>query len=427
MLQDNKASSWLFPVADLRALSEREYHYNAYSNTLLDQYMQPFWRWLIEYVPTYVTASTISLCGLVCNVMATCITVYYAPTLTEPLPAWLSITNAVSIFLYQTFDGLDGKQCFRTQDSEMEEYADHAVDSISVTLNAVLLAAALQLGDSTFLLGTNFLLAMTAFFAAHWAAQRTNSLVFGSIDVTEAQWVMIAIHIANAVGGSTLWDTSIMPILSVSSREVLAISSTIPLFFAIYENSKLALDLQDTPLETHGIRIPRSRFSIRPLRTYAVIVFGSMLCFACGLLSVLTVPTLLIVGLSLGRAGTRLILQKFVRRPGLDLDAAAFAPLGLSVLHIFCGDDFGLFSQSAWLIALALTLEVFWFHTRAMLDLSTARNIDIFYIRRQSGEKRPQSNGFYVSNGEFTKVKRNWDNFAADHKRMKATYDRSSR
>lgn len=42
------------------------------------------------------------------------VTVWDAPTLVEPLPSWVYLFNALCVFLYQTFDALDGKQARRT-------------------------------------------------------------------------------------------------------------------------------------------------------------------------------------------------------------------------------------------------------------------------------------------------------------------------
>jgi len=59
-------------------------------------------------------------------------TVYYAPTLTEELPSWLYLVNALCVFLYQTFDALDGKQARRTgTSSPLGELFDHGCDAMT--------------------------------------------------------------------------------------------------------------------------------------------------------------------------------------------------------------------------------------------------------------------------------------------------------
>lgn len=236
--------------------------------------------------------------------------------------------------MYQTFDGIDGKQCFRTQNSEVEEYADHAVDSISVTLNAVLLAAALQLGDSPILLGMNLMMALSAFFAAHWAAHSTNSLIFGHIDVTEAQWSMVAIHLVSAAGGSAVWDQVVCTTPLLHVKDVVCLTTAATLLFASAVNISVALGLRETPLEASGVKIPRSPLTLWPMLTYAVICFGALLCFKDGLLATQSVPTLLLIGLAMGKAGTTMIMQKLVRKHGPTLDVASFTPLAMFGLAV---------------------------------------------------------------------------------------------
>lgn len=55
------------------------------------------WRFLVKKVPNCVAPSTLSVCGLACNVVAVCVTVYHAPTLTEDLPGRICFVNAISI------------------------------------------------------------------------------------------------------------------------------------------------------------------------------------------------------------------------------------------------------------------------------------------------------------------------------------------
>lgn len=91
-------------------LQHQPYHYNAYSVSYLDDYVQPFWRWLVTYVPAHWTASQITAIGLLTSFGSAGLTLYYTPTFTEVAPSWLYVLNAISLFLYQTYDALDGKQ-----------------------------------------------------------------------------------------------------------------------------------------------------------------------------------------------------------------------------------------------------------------------------------------------------------------------------
>jgi choline/ethanolamine phosphotransferase len=323
--------------------------------------------------------------------------------------------------LYQTFDAIDGKQCFRTQDGELEEYADHAVDSISVTLNAILLAAALQLGNSPLWLGANLLLAASAFYAAHWAAHRTHSLSFGAVDVSEAQWAMILIHLTTAIMGQSFWRTMITDQFSLTLVDVVCIASITALVSPILENVLVTLGLKETPLEANGIQIPRRRFSSKPLAPFFLLVAGSCLCIRSELFSRSPVPVLLIIGLSLGKASTRLIFQKLARQDGHLLDLSNLLPFQLFAMQYHCRDDTQFQQRCAWAIVTLLVIDIIRFHAHVASDLKRARGVYVF-SRKIGGGAVTKSTGFYVAGGNLHEVQRAWKVFAADEKRVKATY-----
>lgn len=324
--------------------------------------------------------------------------------------------------LYQTFDGIDGKQCFRTQNCELEEYADHAVDSISIVLNAILLTAALQLGDSPFLLGMNLALALSAFYAAHWAANRTHSLVFGHVDVSEAQLSMIAIHIATAVGGPDFWSKSISGNPMLNTRALVCVASATALLCGIYGNTMIALGLRRTPLESHDIAIPRRPLSLRPLSSYGIIMLGFVLCIRSGLLVEFPVPVMFIVGLSLGKAATGLILQKLITKEELGWNTSALFPLAAKMLQFYCGNDNELLEKGIWTLVMTLIIVVVVFHVRATSDLKHARDVGIFLMRKGPEGKYPKDSGFYVCGGNLKSVQEAWKEFARDEERVRATY-----
>ncbi len=61
----------------LRRLTEHKY--SAGGTTMLDPWMQKFWRWLVEQIPMWWAPNAITLAGLLMNVISTLILVYYSP------------------------------------------------------------------------------------------------------------------------------------------------------------------------------------------------------------------------------------------------------------------------------------------------------------------------------------------------------------
>lgn len=53
---------------------------------------------------------------------------------------------------------------------------------------------------------------MTLFYCAHWQTYVSGTLKFGKIDVTEAQFAIIGIHLVSAIFGSEIW------LMTVSNR-----------------------------------------------------------------------------------------------------------------------------------------------------------------------------------------------------------------
>lgn len=399
-----------------------------------------FWKAVVSYAPLHVKASTLTVCGLLCNITATVITTVYAPNLTEALPRWVCIMNAVSILyvlprfpfvialivmvdsLYQTFDGIDGKQAQRTQDSELEEYTDHAVDSISITLNAIILAASMQLGAQSFWLPLNIGLALTAFYAAHWAAHQTHCLVFGRFDVSEAQWSMIAIHVVTAVKGPALWSTPILAGVEFTIGNLVSILSAAMLLFGIIANLSIALGWQETPLEKNGIRIPRLPLSLEPLFSYGLIMTGFLLLTMFGLFDRMPLPTILIFGLSVGKSAMGLVLQKLTKQKRLPFDASVLSPLGLVVLEYCFKDAAALVCSSAWTLVIVMSIDLAIFHAHATSDLKHARGVSVFTMNKVQGRQSLESKGFYVSGRNVETVRSEWRDFAKDKTRLDGVY-----
>lgn len=67
-----------------------EHKYNASGDTLLDPYMQKFWKWAVEQFPTWVAPNLMTVLGLIINALTTLILIYYSPNAKEPVSFLLS-------------------------------------------------------------------------------------------------------------------------------------------------------------------------------------------------------------------------------------------------------------------------------------------------------------------------------------------------
>lgn len=97
-------------------------------------------------VDTMILQITLSGFGFVVANFLTML--WYTPTLDQDCPPWVYVSWAIGLFLYQTFDAVDGSQARRTRQSgPLGELFDHGVDAINTTLEVLLFSAAMNLGQ----------------------------------------------------------------------------------------------------------------------------------------------------------------------------------------------------------------------------------------------------------------------------------------
>ncbi|XP_076240630.1 choline/ethanolaminephosphotransferase 1 bbc isoform X1 [Calliopsis andreniformis] len=194
----------LLSPGQLKRLSEHKY--SCTTNSLLDGLLQPWWDWLVSKVPLWLAPNLITILGLIVNILTTLILVYYSPDAKAEAPRWACFLCALGLFIYQSLDAIDGKQARRTGTSTpLGELFDHGCDSISTVFVALSACIAVQLGYYPTWMFFQCFCAMTLFYCAHWQTYVSGSLRFGKIDVTEAQFTIIAIHLISAIFGPKVW------------------------------------------------------------------------------------------------------------------------------------------------------------------------------------------------------------------------------
>ncbi|CAF4853235.1 unnamed protein product [Pieris macdunnoughi] len=195
-------------AAQLKRLSEHKY--SCSSASLLDAWLQPWWCWLVSKTPLWLAPNLITILGLIINIVTTLILVWYSPDARQDPPRWACALCALGVFVYQSLDAIDGKQARRTgSQSPLGELFDHGCDSISTVFIALGACIAVKLGEYPTWMFFQCFCAMTLFYCAHWQAYVTGTLKMGRIDVTEAQYTIICIHLISATLGSDVWETQV--------------------------------------------------------------------------------------------------------------------------------------------------------------------------------------------------------------------------
>ncbi|XP_049309881.1 cholinephosphotransferase 1 isoform X2 [Bactrocera dorsalis] len=224
----------------LKKLSEHKY--SCTSSSLLDPWLQPWWNWLVSMTPLWLAPNLITIIGLIVNIVTTLILVSYSPNGKSAPPGWASLLCAFGLFVYQSLDSIDGKQARRTNtQSPLGELFDHGCDSISTVFVALSACISCQLGQYPNWLFFQCFCAIGLFYCAHWQTYVSGTLRFGKIDVTEAQFTIMAIHIISAVFGSDVWQARI-PLIGGRWNYIILIGITLGYLANMINFSKMFVE-----------------------------------------------------------------------------------------------------------------------------------------------------------------------------------------
>ncbi|XP_037947270.1 cholinephosphotransferase 1 isoform X5 [Teleopsis dalmanni] len=200
-----------------------EHKYSCTSASLMDPWLQPWWNWLVSKTPLWLAPNLITIVGLIINIITTLILIYYSPDGKSAPPRWSCFLCALGLFIYQSLDSIDGKQARRTNTSSpLGELFDHGCDSISTVFVALSACVSCQLGHYPNWLFFQCFCAIGLFYCAHWQTYVSGTLRFGKIDVTEAQFTIMGIHVISAIFGSEVWMTKIFGKIEIWSTLSLA-------------------------------------------------------------------------------------------------------------------------------------------------------------------------------------------------------------
>merc|ERR1712232_1506641 len=141
--------------------------------TPLDNLMNPTWLKLTSFLPMWFAPNLVTFSGLLPMAFSYSLCWLYQPDFATPVPRWLAFTTALGLFLYQTFDAMDGKQARRTgTSSPMGQLFDHGCDCLAC-LSHHSMAAMVFLPGSTRWGFYGFSVLCTGFFFAQWQEHYT--------------------------------------------------------------------------------------------------------------------------------------------------------------------------------------------------------------------------------------------------------------
>jgi ethanolaminephosphotransferase len=193
--------------SDAQALST--YSYKGQDNSLISKYvLQPYWSYIVHFVPLWVHPNILTLLGLICSAVAYFFIFWTTAGAMAPAPAWTLGAAGVLGFAYQTLDALDGKQARRTgMSGALGEIFDHACDSLNVSFSCLITMAGYGIGVADLRSLACLLVLNVVFFGSCWEYLHTQVLLLPVINgPVEGHLIAILSLLATAaIGDVAFW------------------------------------------------------------------------------------------------------------------------------------------------------------------------------------------------------------------------------
>lgn len=84
---------WPEPLSPAQLKRLEEHKYSASGRSLFEPPCQIFWNWLIQQTPTWIAPNTLTIVGLLVNIISTVVLVYYCPTAKEEVSSKASLAE----------------------------------------------------------------------------------------------------------------------------------------------------------------------------------------------------------------------------------------------------------------------------------------------------------------------------------------------
>ncbi|KAJ8392342.1 hypothetical protein AAFF_G00077060 [Aldrovandia affinis] len=376
---------WPDPLSAQQLKRLEEHKYSASGRSLFEPPCQIYWNWLVQKIPTWVAPNTLTITGLIVNIVTTVILVYYCPSATEEAPAWAFILSALGLFIYQSLDAIDGKQARRTNSSSaLGELFDHGCDAVSTVFVAVGTCISCGMGAYSNWMFFSGFVGMFMFFCAHWQTYVSGTLRFGLVDVTEVQIAIMVMYLMTAFGGVSLWESRLpvlgiklntFPVLGIIGGALFSCSN----YFQVIMNGgvgKNGSTVADTSVLSPGMHIGL-------ILTLAFIIFkksSSQLFELHPCLYILT------FGIVMAKISNKLVVAHMTKSE-LHLQDTAFIGPGL----LFLNQYFNSFIDEYFVLWTALLLslvDLARYCTGVCLQIAGHLKIHVFSITAQVGAHR---------------------------------------
>ncbi|KAA3463470.1 choline/ethanolaminephosphotransferase 1 [Gossypium australe] len=194
----------------------KRYKYSGVDHSYLAKYvLQPFWSRFVNFFPLWMPElnleeggrpNMITLTGFMFLVTSAVLGYVYSPHLDSPPPRWVHFAHGLLLFLYQTFDAVDGKQARRTNSSSpLGELFDHGCDALAcaVRFETMAFGSTAMCGRDTFWF---WVISAVPFYGATWEHYFTNTLILPVVNgPTEGLALIYVMHFLTGFLGAQWW------------------------------------------------------------------------------------------------------------------------------------------------------------------------------------------------------------------------------
>ena len=227
----------------------REHKYKGGTYTYLDNKMNHFWFWTLQFFPKTLAPNAITLIGFLTNISSMLLILSFTQNLSGEIPNWVFYYFSLTLFLYQTFDAVDGKQARRLNlSSPLGQLFDHGCDACLSFFLVLTSLFILRAGENPFFVRLSLISCIFTFYFANWAEFFTGVLKTNNygLGVTELQFFFIIMSAVTGACGRDIyevkvlfWDLRSFVLVLISGVSVLCV---FPMVFEAFKKAKVKSD-----------------------------------------------------------------------------------------------------------------------------------------------------------------------------------------
>ena len=205
-------------------------------------YLDPWWEFVVSYIPSWIAPNTLTLTSLIIQLTACYVYSSYEPLFNGTYNSFiLYIYLLISLFLYQTLDAIDGKHARNTLNSSpLGQLFDHGCDAICCTKSIIIHGGIMGIGTNWMGLYV-IIMSQIIFYALNWRARHLGQFDFGQFSVDETMLLGMIIFAITSITGPNYWQSlNLFGIISPQIFLLISLSASIihNCYYALYQVNK---------------------------------------------------------------------------------------------------------------------------------------------------------------------------------------------